>query len=93
MKGAGHVLKLKLKRGVWFAMTVIQMNKRDQLVSESDTWLVDGCLVYEAVDGKVCTGAQPYNLSSVFNNGSSVSEDEVVQYLVQIGFPWTANFE
>lgn len=73
-------------------MKVIQMNKKDQMISECNTWLVDGGYVYAAIDGNVNTDiVEPYDLSPIFM-GSKVNEEELVQYLTTVGFPWSSNF-
>ena len=73
-------------------MKVVQMNQKDQMISECNTWLVDGCFVYAAVDGNVNRDiVEPYDLSSMFGS-NSVNEEELIQYLTLIGFPWSSNF-
>ena len=66
-------------------MTVIEMNKRDKDWTGSNTWVVKGHEIWEAVDGEYFKTAIPYSMKFLFRNAS---EKEIAEYLSRFGFPW-----
>lgn len=66
-------------------MTIIKMNKHDMEYCRNNTWIINGKIVYEGIDGKIKEGSQPYDLGETFY---SATENEIAQYIATFGFPW-----
>ena len=66
-------------------MTVVEMNKRDRLCTDCNTWVVDDHSIWEAIDGNYYKTASPYEMHFYFRN---CTEREIAEYLNRFGFPW-----
>lgn len=68
-------------------MLRVSMNKRDREYTDSDEWAVKGTKVYEIANDVI--SPFPYDLDDIFSNAT---EEEICEYLENVGFPWSSKW-